>query len=70
MAAPPLLNEKVVVMPVANRAPREFVQSREPADSSRVNAVVAGVPIGLQEMVLTVWLIVKGFDRSVLARQS
>ena len=59
MAAPPLLNEKVVVMPVANRAPREFVQSREPADSSRVNAVVAGVPIGLQEMVLTVWLIVK-----------
>ena len=30
-------------MPVSNRAPEEFVQSRESADSSRVNAVVAGV---------------------------
>jgi hypothetical protein len=30
-------------MPVANRAPEGFVHSREPADSSRVNAVVAGV---------------------------
>jgi hypothetical protein len=40
---PPLLERKVVQMPVSNRAPEEFVQSRESADSSRVNAVVAGV---------------------------
>jgi hypothetical protein len=31
--------------------------------------IVLAIPIGLQEMVLAGWLIVKGFDRSVLARQ-
>src|SRR6478609_2621372 len=41
--SPPVLNEKVVEMPVVNPTPREFVQRRESADSSRVNAVVAGV---------------------------
>jgi hypothetical protein len=43
LAAPLFLKEKVVEMPIANRVPEEFVQSRASAESSRVNAVVAGV---------------------------
>jgi hypothetical protein len=34
-----------------------------------VGQIALAVPIGVQEMVLAIWLFVKGFDQSALARQ-
>lgn|GEM_PF-6972490 len=39
-------------------------------DSDSTVTAALSAPIALQEMVLAVWLIVKGFDKAALARPS